>query len=735
MSDTEGVWGRSAPVVLRALTLRGIGSYGGGARLDLRPLTVLCGGNGSGKSTWARCITTLREALNGDRVPFAVASLPKTTDNDWSLALGSARSTPGLVNILVQDYLATDRDYAEDVVAQTPRSAEEEEKRRNYGPPGTIGLEFNVRNSCLLTSAVAPSPADEPEGPRSTFAEFLDTGRCLSGWRIRVRLTLWSLLHAMGQSATFPCDGAEIAIDGIGRLCVWPSANRDSDSGRMSILFQSGDEIDPVGSIRVDKSTRSYLIEPGDDDSPIVPFLFRFPGRVRDLVRIAVDSCFHVGPVRDIHAYDELTSIPTAEQNLHDARDVGVRGEKTFVLLQRFGGERLRQPKPPYHALLRPEAYSVTASPDGARALLGSLLLTAGAPHPDAAPADLAKDLRERTPLEAASEYVDLKWGRGWCPPDPNPWVASRYAAALRDLLPTDLRNDIARVVADKNALPSDLEGVMRRVIEALQQRFPWPADLMMPQERAWCLRRLLEHCASNAGPVAAQQYNVDFFVSVWLRRIVQAAIGWTHGVVGVDCAQDWDARTLPNGYLVSAPEQRERDAGRALNRFLHPCFGDQVSAPINFSSGFHQVAPIVLQAALMREGECLFIENPEVHLHPRAQLDFTEFLVQQANAGKLMIVETHSDLLLRRVLSAVLTEEFAKGQGSLFVYFTRLVNQGGVSLSELDEMRVNAQGQVLNWPEEFLGVHTAEAQRLVELMHPEYFGGGGDASEAGNVE
>ena len=38
-------------LALRSMTLRGIGSYFYGQRLDLRPLTVICGENGSGKST------------------------------------------------------------------------------------------------------------------------------------------------------------------------------------------------------------------------------------------------------------------------------------------------------------------------------------------------------------------------------------------------------------------------------------------------------------------------------------------------------------------------------------------------------------------------------------------------------------------------------------------------------------------------------------------------------------
>ena len=49
----------SAPLRLTAMTLRGLGPYLHGARLEIKPLTILCGENGSGKSTWIEAIWKL----------------------------------------------------------------------------------------------------------------------------------------------------------------------------------------------------------------------------------------------------------------------------------------------------------------------------------------------------------------------------------------------------------------------------------------------------------------------------------------------------------------------------------------------------------------------------------------------------------------------------------------------------------------------------------------------------
>src|SRR5262245_46776372 len=58
------------PLVLRSLTLRGLGSYLHGARLDIRPFTILCGKNGSGKSTWFKILNLLSRSEQAGMLPF-----------------------------------------------------------------------------------------------------------------------------------------------------------------------------------------------------------------------------------------------------------------------------------------------------------------------------------------------------------------------------------------------------------------------------------------------------------------------------------------------------------------------------------------------------------------------------------------------------------------------------------------------------------------------------------------
>jgi predicted ATPase len=145
-------------------------------------------------------------------------------------------------------------------------------------------------------------------------------------------------------------------------------------------------------------------------------------------------------------------------------------------------------------------------------------------------------------------------------------------------------------------------------------------------------------------------------------------------------------------------------------------------AAPVHMASGFHQLAPIIIQAGLMRANEVLCVENPEVHLHPKLQLEIAEFLLRHARIGKYMIVETHSDLVVRRVMRAVLAEELR--QEAVRIYFTRVdtgsgqYREHGVAFSVLDRVEMDERGKIRNWPEGFMDDDVRESRRLLDVMY-----------------
>lgn len=64
---------------------------------------------------------------------------------------------------------------------------------------------------------------------------------------------------------------------------------------------------------------------------------------------------------------------------------------------------------------------------------------------------------------------------------------------------------------------------------------------------------------------------------------------------------------------------------------------------------GLGQIMPIVTDLLVAKSGETYLIQQPEVHLHPKAQAAFGNFIHEVGDSGPVIVVETHSDFLIDR--------------------------------------------------------------------------------------
>ena len=79
------------------------------------------------------------------------------------------------------------------------------------------------------------------------------------------------------------------------------------------------------------------------------------------------------------------------------------------------------------------------------------------------------------------------------------------------------------------------------------------------------------------------------------------------------------------------------------------PSAADLVSiADVGF--GVSRVLPVLIAFLLAEKDQLVYVEQPELHLHPRAQYALARIMADTAKRGVRLVVETHSALLLLRV-------------------------------------------------------------------------------------
>jgi predicted ATPase len=122
---------------------------------------------------------------------------------------------------------------------------------------------------------------------------------------------------------------------------------------------------------------------------------------------------------------------------------------------------------------------------------------------------------------------------------------------------------------------------------------------------------------------------------------------------------------------------------------------------------GVPQVLPVLVALLVAQPGQLVYIEQPEIHLHPRAQVALAQVLADAANRGVQVVAETHSNLLLLGVQSLVAEGKLAADKVKLH-WFSRHKTTGATTIKSAD---MDDVGRFPDWPEDFDDV-TLEAQK-----------------------
>jgi predicted ATPase len=148
----------------------------------------------------------------------------------------------------------------------------------------------------------------------------------------------------------------------------------------------------------------------------------------------------------------------------------------------------------------------------------------------------------------------------------------------------------------------------------------------------------------------------------------------------------------------------KDTDSGRWAN------FAD-----VGFGVG--QAFPVFVEGLRTPPGGVFLVQEPEIHLHPDAQLGMADFLWSLASSGRHVVVETHSEHLLlriRRRLMSRKSDQARLARGDVSILYVTKTPEG---TSRVIPLEIDELAQIRNWPKGFMEEASEERLRLMRQM------------------
>lgn len=512
------------PLVIQAITLRGLGSYLDGARLEIRPLTILCGTNGSGKSTWFRMLRILQESVRQPTFPFSLLTDPGCGQANWHsytnphVALPSRRSTVRV----------------------------DERADLEFGPVGTVGLDIKcVAPIQMRRLDSLPEYAGEREHegavglseqvslPRALLCD----GRCPEGTRFRIRITDPTEIAGIQSDKTQLERRVELVVNetysirfesrypaGIqhySAFCTgsfWPR----SEPGDVTDLAVAQFDLDDSGAL-----TNLHSVM-GPDCSVLAEWFCRTAiSRIKELLRRSIRGVKLIRAERIVEerAYIDRESFrrTAAIRN----RYVGAWGENTQVVARRFAYNEMRLPRPVGEGSIDYRFDGSGATYDVVRRLLHAR----DSPGPSA-----VKRIWESASDEARSMLnALLPWEE---PPDARSYA--RLIVAVRILNEALLRRDLY----DPDLWPElDQDHLVAEGVGSLN------TDELLELNRNLIEAAFPDDLLRHPGLV------FETFYAAWLKHL----LGIRLGSMGASATDAWRGGKPPCGYLLRFRPDRAR--------------------------------------------------------------------------------------------------------------------------------------------------------------------------------
>lgn len=741
-----------APFRLKEITLHGIGSYYKPARLEIKPLTILCGTNGSGKSTWMKVLSTVKEALDPLRDDDG-----KIIESNYLARLAIATINKNLLNQNL--FLGTFTDINDPAW------------KTHEGPQGSFSVTYVCTKPVKLEDVYQTHP-DALEIPVLQISELK------RGDVIGLRFTQSRLL---GERNYLMPLGCQISINTDAALLSFGQTDKKGEHKQMLQLGRLGTDAQENGE--------TVFQDCGPLSNATVNALSLM---CEQLISQCLTGYFKISAIRNI--YDEIEE----GEHLLSSRYVGENGKYTHYFQRHFSTAPMLDPRKEYsYCGTKSNEVGVISSVEDRIANLqiqieklkdGGYTWTYedGFVKKATKPYDIhglsfdmcdqregvglgrddslinllhiplfceylfsyhydelvtfQKELQKRILTSGPEISVILKRvsafmvkGKGVI--IDRDYITFRRTDVCLDFLSAAkgileiLRNEILLKPTffrwfihefEKGSFKDGLPVEFKKIPRWVMYLSTLPDSELHPDDRETLNEWALENFFEGQEPCPCIGLKCTMVFNWWSYYLLGVEVK-ALGVWGYSTRSFVGERTDPVGYIenYSIPKNDEvyYPERPYSNRFLgnkNGSFEDATYKPGTFSAGLHQVSPILVQMNMMKMNEILAVENPEVHLHPGLQLKLIGFFIENALIGKYSLIETHSDLMIRRVMRAIQEEKLSQSWVNIYFVDEEQVEGKDIWTSKIDRLWLNEQGQISNWPKGFLDADEQEAEALL---------------------
>lgn len=294
-----------------------------------------------------------------------------------------------------------------------------------------------------------------------------------------------------------------------------------------------------------------------------------------------------------------------------------------------------------------------------------------------------AFDLRANAQADDKSQFRFVRTqGRAWQLPGP----IKSYAFP-----------DQARTFFQNSGFLADLEALYEEALDNIYYLGP----LRHPPERDYLWARSRPTDVGTSG-----EKTIDAILSATEAKETRNVKPKAHHMPFQEMIAHWLRKM---GMIDSFRVEEIADGSNLWRAYVRTRSGASEVQLTDVGFGVSQVLPVITLLQYVPEGSTVVLEQPEIHLHPLAQAELADVIIQAATHRKVQVIlESHSEHLLlrlqRRIAEAAVSAEDVK------LYFCDAPR----GVSTLTPLEIDLYGNIRNWPEKFMGDafgETAEAE------------------------